>query len=252
MSDVILVEQLAPGVVSLMMNRPERRNALSVELLESLTAELERLDHNRGNRVCILRGASPVFTAGLDLHEALDESLINRSAEGIRQILDRIQETPLIMIAAVEGGAFGGGAGVMAACDIVIAADDAKIGFPEARHGLLPALICDVLRYRVREGDLRDLLLAGEPIDAARAQVVGLVQRIVPKEQLLDEALRVARLVSEGGPETIRLTKALLNKTFHHIGPGSDYMQSHLVTRRSDEAREGLAAYGEKRKPSWQ
>ena len=94
------------------------------------------------------------------------------------------------MIAAVQGGAFAGGAGLMAACDIVIAADDAKIGFPEVRRGLLPALICDVLMHKVREGDLRELFLAGEPIDATRAQQVGLVQRVVPAERLLDEALQ--------------------------------------------------------------
>ena len=141
----------------------------------------------------------------------------------------------------------------MAACDIVIAAADARIGFPEARRGLLPALICDVLRFKVREGDLRDLFLAGDSVDAGRAQLVGLVQRVVPNDRLLDEALDVAQSIVAGGPETIRQTKALLNETFHQTGDSApDLIKSHLAARHSDEAREGLAAFTEKRKPNWQ
>lgn len=253
MPDVILLEPLAPGIVSLTLNRPDRRNALNIELLDSLSSEIERLADDRANRVVILRGAGPVFSAGLDLHEAADESLIDPSAEAIRRMLDVLRQTPLIVIAAVQGGAFAGGAGLMAACDIAIAAADAQIGFPEARRGLLPALICDVLRYRVREGDLRDLLLAGDPVDAGHAQLVGLVQRVVPKERLLDEAVRAAQSIVAGGPETIRQTKVLLNETFRHGGDsGPDLMKSHLAARHSEEAREGLAAYAEKRKPYWQ
>ncbi len=207
----------------------------------------------RRNRVVILRGAGPVFSAGLDLREAADSSLVERSAAAVSRALDLLRTSPLITIAAVQGGAFAGGAGLMAACDIVIAAADAKIGFPEARRGLLPALICDVLMHKVREGDLRELFLAGEPIDATRAQQVGLVQRVVPAERLLDEALSVARSVVAGGPQTIRQTKALLNAMFQrtddHAGP--DLVETHLAARHSDEAREGLAAFAEKREPNW-
>ena len=99
----------------------------------------------RAQRVVILRGAGPVFSAGLDLREAADSSLVERSAAAVSRALNLLRTSPLVMIAAVQGGAFAGGAGLMAACDIVIAAADAKIGFPEARRGLLPALICDVL-----------------------------------------------------------------------------------------------------------
>lgn len=253
MTELVLVETIEPGIVAVTLNRPDRRNALSIDLLERLCVEIERLADDRSNRVVILRGAGPVFSAGLDLREAADSSLVERSAKAVQRALDLLRETPLIVIAAVQGGAFAGGAGVMAACDIVIAADDASIGFPEARRGLLPALICGVLKHKVREGDLRDLFLAGDAIGAARAQQIGLVQRIVPNERLLAEAIAVAQSVIAGGPQTIRLTKNLLNETFQPSSndSGPDLIETHLAARHSDEAREGLAAFIEKRKPEW-
>ena len=253
MNDLIKIEMLEPGIVSLMLNRPERRNALSLDLLDQLCAGIEQLASERTNRVVILRAAGPVFSAGLDLREAADSSLVLRSAEAVERALNLLRETPLVMIAAVQGGAFAGGAGVMAACDIVVAAIDAKFGFPEARRGLLPALICGVLKHKIREGDLRELFLAGEVIEAGRALTIGLVQRLVPVERLLEEALSVARSVVAGGPETIRQTKALLNELYRQNDDdaGSHLIQTHLAARHSDEAREGLAAFNEKREPNW-
>jgi methylglutaconyl-CoA hydratase len=253
MTNLVLVEPLERGIVSLMLNRSDRRNALSFELLERLCEAIEQLASDPAHRVAILRGAGPVFSSGLDLREAADMSLVERSAAAVSRALSLVQASPLITIAAVQGGAFAGGAGLMAACDIAIAAADAKISFPEARRGLLPALICNVLLHRVRAGDLRELLLAGEPIDAARAQQVGLVQRVVTAERLLDEARSVARSVVDGGPQAIRGTKALLNAMYQRTSDsaGPNLVEMHLAARASDEAREGLAAFAEKRPPNW-
>ena len=253
MTALILTQTIEPGIVSVTMNRPDRRNALSIDLLDQLCVEIGRLTDDRTNRVVILRGAGPVFSAGLDLLEAADSSVVERSAKAVQRGLNTLRETPLIVIAAVQGGAFAGGAGVMAACDIVVAAADAKVGFPEARRGLLPALICGVLKHKVREGDLRDLVLAGDVIDASRAQQVGLVQRVVPADQLLDEAVGVARSVVAGGPETIRQTKSLINQTFHvgNENANESLIETHLAARNSKEAREGLAAFIEKREANW-
>jgi methylglutaconyl-CoA hydratase len=253
MPELIQVQSLERGIVSLTLNRPERRNALSIELLDRLCVEISKLASDPVQRVVILGGAGPVFSAGLDLREAADISLVERSAASVSRALDLLRQTPLVVIAAVQGGAFAGGAGLMAACDIVVAAADAKIGFPEIRRGLLPALISDVLLHRVREGDLRELLLVGEPIDAARAKEVGLVQRVVPSEQVVDEALRVARAIVAGGPQTVRQTKALVNAMYQRESdrPVADLIETHLAARYSDEAREGLAAFAEKREPNW-
>jgi methylglutaconyl-CoA hydratase len=253
MSPLILVENVERGISAVTLNRSERRNALSIDLLDQLCAAIEQLASDPARRVVVLRGAGPVFSSGLDLQEAADMALVERSAAAVSRALDLLRATPLVMIAAVPGGAFAGGAGLMAACDIVIAAADAKFGFPEIRRGLLPALISNVLLHRVREGDLRELLLAGESIDAARAREVGLVQRVVPSERLIDEALSVARSIVSGGPQTVRQTKSLLNAMFSSTADrgGPDLVATHLAARNSDEAREGLTAFAEKRNPSW-
>jgi methylglutaconyl-CoA hydratase len=253
MSELILIETLEHGIVSVMLNRPDRRNALSIDLLDQLCETIEHLERDPTNRIVILRAAGLVFSAGLDLKEAADSSLVDRSATAVARSLNLLRSTSLIVISAVQGGAFAGGAGLMAACDIAIAASDAKIGFPEARRGLLPALICGALMHKVREGDLRELFLTGNPVDAARAQQAGLVQRIVPSDQILDEALRIARSVASGGPETIRQTKSLINAMFPRTNEshGAALIEKHLAARHSDEAREGLAAFAEKREPNW-
>lgn len=252
MSSLIQVESFMPGVSTLTLTRPEQRNALSIELLEQLCEAIERLGAQNDQRVVILRGSGTVFSAGLDLREAADESKVERSAVCVGRALDLLRETSLVSIAAVHGGAYAGGAGLMATCDIAVATDDAKFGFPEARRGLLPALICKTLRSRIREGDLRDLLLTGELITAQRALRVGLVQRVVPAHQLMDEAVRLAGEILAGGPETIRQTRQLLNQMFENAGLAKDLLDElHLKARRGDEAREGLAAFTEKRVPSW-
>jgi methylglutaconyl-CoA hydratase len=253
MTELVLVEAIERGIASVMLNRPQCRNALSIDLLEQLCAVINKLANDPAQRVAILRGAGPVFSAGLDLREAADSSLVERSAAAVSRALESLCACPLVMIAAVQGGAFAGGAGLMAACDLVIAAADARFSFPEVRRGLLPALISNVLLHRVREGDLRELLLFGDSINADRAQAVGLVQRVVPAEQLMDESLRAARSVISGGPQAIRQTKALLGTMFQRTGDRIDLNLEalHQAARNSDEAREGLAAFAEKREPNW-
>jgi methylglutaconyl-CoA hydratase len=251
MGSLIHVEPLLPGVSTITLARPDQRNALSIELLEQFCDALERLAARSDQRVVILRGTGPVFSAGLDLREAADETRVEKSAASVGRALDLLRTTSLVSIAAVQGGAYAGGAGLMATCDIVIATEDARFGFPEARRGLLPALICKTLRHRIREGDLRDLLLTGEIITAARALHVGLVQRVVPPSEMMHEARRVAEHILDGGPDTIRQTRKLLNQMFETGLSKQVLDELHLSARRGDEAREGLAAFSEKRVPFW-
>ena len=250
---LIRIEPVVSGVSAVVLQRSEQRNALSIELVGQLCDAIESLSQQPEQRVVIVRGDGPVFSSGLDLREAMDDALIERSAAGVKRILGVLKDTPLVTIAAVQGGAYAGGAGLMVACDIVIAAEGTKIGFPEARRGLLPALISDVLRHRVREGDLRYLLLTGDIVTADEALRVGLVERVVPADRLLDEVQRVAALILAGGPETIRRTKQLINSLYVESGDTSyaSMEEVHLAARRSDEAREGLAAFREKREPWW-
>lgn len=253
MADLITVELVLPGVARVTLNRPEKRNALCIELLEQLCKVVERLASERSARVLILQGAGPVFSAGLDLHEASNPDLIQNSAECVARTFQLLRSTPLVTIGAAHGGAFAGGAGLLAACDIAIGTSDLKIGFPEARRGLLPALVCAIMSPKVREGDLRDLFLVGDAIDASRAQQIGLLQRIVDPSELFESALAVAKSVLAGGPQTIEAVKRLLNQAYvPEASVSTEHMlEVHLGARRGAEATEGLAAFLEKRLPNW-
>lgn len=256
MPERVVVETIRPGVASVTLDRPERRNALSIKLLGSLVEAVDSLARDGTTRVMILRGNGPVFSAGLDLAEAARPDLVEASARGVAAALRAVRRPEIVSIAALHGGAYAGGAGLAAACDVAIGTADLKIGFPEARRGLLPALVCEVLRVKIRAGDLADLFLVGDPIDAVRAREIGFLQRVVPPENLLDEALAVAAGILAGGPETIRRTKALLAETYaggggHAAGDDDHAIRDHLAGRRSAEADEGLRAFLEKRPPVW-
>ena len=258
MTQNVLVEHPQPGVAFVTFNRPERRNALSIGMMQELVQRMEELAEGRKTRVAIVKGAGPVFCAGLDLAEASNPDLMVPSANGVAATLRTLRYSPLVTIAAVRGGAYAGGAGVVAACDIAIGENTLKIGFPEARRGLLPALISDVLRTKVREGDLAELFLVGNAIDANRAQQIGLLQCVVPSDQLENTAMELANGILAGGPQTIIDTKALLHRAFdsRHPNHGDSHeehgsIDEHLKARNSDEAREGLRAFLEKRPPSW-
>jgi len=253
MTEFITVESIKPQLALITLNRPERRNALCIELLDDLCACVKKMATEKTARVVILRGAGSVFSSGLDLSEASNPELVQRSAEAVSRALQLMRATPVVTIAAAHGGAYAGGAGLMAACDIAVGTTELKIGFPEARRGLLPALICAVLSVKVREGDLRELFLAGDPIDAARAHQIGLLQHLVTPDALLKKATEIANSVLAGGPETIAATKMLLNDAYQPTAATSiqHMLDVHLGARRSLEATEGLAAFLEKRSPNW-
>ncbi len=257
MSDEEMVQckMAEPGLALITLNRPARRNALSIGLLEALIKTLEDLESTKKARVAILHGAGPVFCAGLDLAEAAQADLVERSATGVAQALSALRHGPLVTIAAVHGGAYAGGAGMVAACDMSIASHEARFAFPEARRGLLPALILDYLKTKIREGDLRELLLVGNTIDADRAKQMGLVQRVVGESALLAEAMEMGRGILAGGPQTIVDTKKLFEQELGRDISGRDdlskSLEDHLKARRTPEATEGLRAFLEKRDPSW-
>ena len=249
----LLIERPRPGVAELVLNRPERRNALTVALMGELVGAIERLSADEDCRVLILRGAGPVFCAGLDLLEASDPALAESGAEGVGRVLSSIASTPLVTIAVAQGVAAAGGAGLLAACDFAIASEELKIVFPEVRRGLVPALVATVLRKKLKDADLRELFLLAEPIDAARARSMGLVHRVVAEGMAREEADRLAGLILEGAPRAVRSTKALLAE----LGSASESeaiqvaLDYHIRARVGPEAREGLAAFLEKRPPNW-
>src|ERR1041385_1121819 len=250
---VLLVEEQTPQITVVTLNRPERRNALTIELLTQLSAAIKVVAEQPQQRVLILRGAGAAFCTGLDLKEAADHTKAHAAAEVVANTLITLSQTRLITIGAVHGAAVAGGAGIMSACDFVLAAERTKIGYPEVRRGLVAGLVMTFLRRQVRERDIRELLFGSELIDAERAREMGLVNRVVPKHDLMTEATRFADSALQGAPGALDQTKKLIEELWSSsVKEDVDVaLKYHMQARESAEAREGIAAFNEKRKPSW-
>src|ERR1700719_833344 len=185
---VLLVEKQSPQITIVTLNRPERRNSLTIELLNELVSAIKVASDESNQRVLILRGAGAAFCTGLDLKEAADQKKAHATAEMVAKTLITLAETRLVTIAAVHGAAVAGGAGIMSACDFVVAAEKTKIGYPEVRRGLVAGLVMTFLRRQIGERHLRELVLGSELIDAEHAKEIGLVNRVVPPNELMNEA----------------------------------------------------------------
>src|SRR4051812_15627011 len=249
---VVLIEKQTPQVTVLTLNRPERRNALTIELMNELTAALESAGTEPEQRIVILRGAGKAFCTGLDLQEVTKHDP-QKTAEMVARMLLALAETRLVTIAMVHGAAVAGGAGVMSACDFVIASDHTRIGYPEVRRGLVASLVMTFLRRQLRERDLRELLLASELISAQRACEIGLVNRVVPMADLESEVQKTVGSILQGAPGALTNSKRLLDELWA-TSVREDIecaLKNHLDARESAEAIEGIAAFSEKRPPKW-
>ena len=250
---VVLIEKQSPQITVVTLNRPERRNALTLELLSQLCAAITVASDEPQNRVIILRGAGAAFCTGLDLKEAADQTKAHATAEMVANSLIAVSQTHLVTIAAVHGAAVAGGAGIISACDFVVAAERTRIGYPEVRRGLVAGLVMTFLRRQVSERNMRELLLGSELIYAERANEIGLVNRVVAQNDLMPEALKFAASVLQGAPGAVAQTKRLIDELWwRSVKDDVDLaLKYHMQARESDEAREGIAAFNEKRKPKW-
>jgi len=250
---VVLIEKQTPQITVVTLNRPERRNALTLELLTRLQAAIKAASDEPHVRILILQGAGAAFCTGLDLKEAADQTKAHATAKMVAKTLITISQTRLITIAAVHGAAVAGGAGIMSACDFVVAAQGTKIGYPEVRRGLVAGLVMTFLRRQVGERNMRELLLGSELIDAKRAMEIGLVNRVVAYDDLMGEALKFAQSAVQGAPGALAQTKGLIDELWwRSVKEDVDLaLKYHLQARESSEAREGITAFNERRKPNW-
>src|SRR6266446_4771217 len=250
---VVLIEKQTPQIAIVTLNRPERRNALTIELLNELTAAVKVASDGPHERVLILRGAGAAFCTGLDLKEAANPKNAHATAEMVAKTLVTLSQTRLITIAAVHGAAVAGGAGIMSACDFVVAAERTKIGYPEVRRGLVAGLVMTFLRRQVGERNMRELLFGSELINAQRALEIGLVNRVVAQDDLMGKAQKFAYSVLQGAPDALAQTKKLIEElSSSSVKEDVDLaLKYHLKARESDEAREGITAFNEKRPPKW-
>jgi methylglutaconyl-CoA hydratase len=253
-SPIVTTQQPEDGISIVTLNRPAKRNALNAALMEACSAAFEALAQDRTQRVIILRGEGVAFCAGLDLEEVFTASSHEKTARLVARLLRAVYQVPQVTIASVQGAAIAGGAGLMSACDVVVATQDARIGYPEVKRGLVAALVMALLRRQVPERDARELLLLGDVISAERAREMGLVNRVVAREELAPETLALARKVLLGAPVAIANTKKVLDELCP-VPFNQELDQAllhHLSGRASSEAGEGIAAFLEKRTPNWQ
>jgi methylglutaconyl-CoA hydratase len=258
MSEPAILRDDRGSVVILTLNRPHRRNALSRDLVVELSDQLTKIEAESGTRAVVLTGSDPVFCAGMDLKESLDSSGTPESEQraiadlqGIADLVDQLHRLSKPTIAALNGDAFAGGAGLAGACDFVIAAEQARIGYPEVRRGLVAAVVMHDLVRQVGDRRARFLLLTGEPISASEAERWGLINRVVPSQSCLTEAVGLGASLTASAPGALATTKRLLDET---SGRPANLRGPAAVTaaiRVSEEAEEGMLAFLEKRQPRW-
>src|SRR4026208_1272709 len=209
---VVLTEKHSPQITIITLNRPERRNALSIQLLTELIASIKLASDETRERILILRGAGAAFCTGLDLKEAQDQTKAHATADLVAHVLGAISEAAPVTIAAAHGAAVAGGAGIMSACDYVVAAERTKIGYPEGRRGLVAGLVMTFLRRQIGERNMRELLFSGELINGARANEIGLVNRVVAPTDMMSESKKFASSVLQGAPGALARTKRLVEE----------------------------------------
>ena len=245
------------GIATITLNRPEKRNAISFELIDDLLRGLKEVESSDAI-VLILTGAGKAFSSGMDLDNL--KVLIGRSPEQnledsqtMVRLFRSLYEFPKVTIAAVNGPAIAGGTGLALLCDFTLAVPEAKFGYTEVRIGFVPAIVSTFLLRQVGEKQARDLLLTGRIIDAEEAARMGLIKEIVAPENLLARARELAALLLENSPASLRATKQLLN---HHARAELDRqieaaVRENAAVRTTADFREGVTSFLEKRKPVW-
>lgn len=257
MSDLVTYHLTGPAAV-ITINRPEKRNALSRPLVAGLTEAFSRAAADPAARCVVLTGSGSAFCAGMDLDElrgtvenATEAELVWDDAAKLSALYSLIYQLPKPTIAAVNGAAVAGGAGLMTVCDLAISVPTSKFGYPEVRRGLVAAMVLPHLLRHVGERAARWMLLAGELIDAAEAKRVGLINEVVPPDELMPTAEKWAGLLAEGGPKALATTKDLLRRCSVQAVPVADLATASAEPRLTDECKGGLRAFFDKKPAPW-
>ena len=255
MSTLVRYDLRSPAAV-LTIDRPNRRNALSRALIAALGDAFARAAADPAARCVILTGAGPAFCAGMDLDElrmslGAQADIVWEDAKKLSALYEFIYTLPKPTIAAVNGAAVAGGAGLVTVCDLAVTVPDAKFGYPEVRRGLVAAMVMPHLLRHVGERAARWLLLTGELIDGVDALRVGLVNQVTAAENLMDTALAWGRSLAEGGPQALAKTKDILHRCSHQAVPVADLAKASAEPRLTEECRHGLAAFFDKKPAPW-
>jgi enoyl-CoA hydratase len=238
------------GIVRL--NRPDKLNALNYALMTQVIEALEAYDADPEVRCMLLTGDARAFAAGADINEMADVSMVEMHHRNMFGRWVRLRQLQKPVVAAVSGYALGGGCELAMCCDIIIAAESARFGQPEINIGVIPgAGGTQRLTRAVGKAQAMDLILTGRMITAAEAHAMGLVSRVVPDEQFLDEALKICNELSEKPPVALQLAKEAVNKAFDTtLAEGLEFEKKlFYMLFGTDDQKEGMRAFVEKRKP---
>jgi methylglutaconyl-CoA hydratase len=257
-ADIVQYEARYPAAI-ITLNNPETRNALSIPMIDAIAAAFETAEQDASVRAIIFTGAGSAFCAGMDLKElrgALDSlkfdngGAVWESALRGEQLIDRVFKSLKPTIAAVNGAATAGGAGILSACDMVVAVPQARIGYPEMKVGVQAGMVLLHLMRLVGERQARYLILTGDLISAADARSIGLINEVVAEDDLLATALRWVNSIAMNGPKAEVISKSLLRQ-FSSEAMAMTTAEYAAAPHLTDECRAGLTAFFAKQRAPW-
>lgn len=256
-STSILVES-RKGCARVTLNRPDRRNAFDARMAEDLCEVFTALGQDHSVRAIVLAGNGQTFCAGADLRWMGADRLVSapegqQDAERLLAMFRTIDDCPCPVIGCVQGSVYGGGIGLVAACDVAVAAANATFAFSEVRLGLIPAVIAPFVIAKVGDSFARRFCLTGEPFSASTAQDNGLIHDVVEPAALEAHVASLTERITHLAPQAVRDTKALFHR-LHHLSHEERWkacVEGNVRARLSSEAQEGIRAFRERRTPSW-
>lgn len=254
MEFIKVTEQYEPLVALVELNRPKELNALNLQLMQELRDSLQQLDKNENVRAIIITGNDQAFAAGADIKQMADKSTIDMLMIDQFSTWDQIRKTKKPIIAAVSGFALGGGCELAMTCDMIIASESAKFGQPEIKIGVMPgAGGTQRLTKAIGKAKAMELVLTGRFLSAEEAHFYGLVNKVVPVEMYLQEAVSLAKEIVQMSPVAIQLAKESVNRSFEtHLDEGLHFERKNFyLTFSSEDQKEGMKAFIEKRKATY-
>lgn len=240
------------GIAIITINRPEAKNAVNAEVAKGIAAAVDEINTRDDIRLAVLTGAGGSFCAGMDLKAFVQGEVVSIEGRGFAGLTEAPPRKPLI--AAVEGYALAGGCELALSCDLIVATEGSKFGVPEVKRGLVAAAgglmrLPRQIPYRIA----MELALTGDMVPAASLQAYGLINRVVPNGQALEEALKLARVIAENGPLAVAVSRQIINDQQEWTASEMWEKQKAYIDPvfKSSDAREGAIAFAEKRKPVW-
>jgi len=245
-------------VLHIYFNRPQVHNAFNATMIAELDEALTRANQDKSLRVIVLSGQGKSFCAGADLNwmkEIIHYSFQQNLEESLQlaEVLYKLYDLPKPTVAMVNGTAIGGGTGFISACDIAVASEGAKFGLSEVKIGLVPAAISPYVIRRIGEAKAREYFLTGKRISAVKAWEIGLINEVVPKDNLREKVNEIIKLLLSSGPEALASCKLLIQKVPQMSFEEAKNFTAQMIAqlRVSPEGQEGMSAFLEKRKPRW-